>query len=323
MRNALRKRYGLEPKQTHDTLRIETMKYTRVRNHVLGLAADTAERVGRKLILASSRLVLASKRLKILQEALAYQGAEEDIFIVSYPKSGTTWVQMILYQLTSDGSMNIPHIDLVSPHFEETLFLSGQRINDLKSPRRLKSHLPYASIPKGPGRYIYVLRDGRDVAVSYFHQLSRQYQSFESFFEDFVHGKVPYGSWFSHVAKWLCNGAGLRLHIVRFEHLITDLAAGVREIAGFCGICTDEQILERTVRNCTFDSMRRYEPQFSLSTRDHARFADRPRMMDEPLMIRKGQMGAWHEYFTSEMLTKYRDVFRRLPRDTSLADYEL
>ncbi len=39
----------------------------------------------------------------------------DDIFIVTYPRSGTTWMQMILYQLTTDGKMNFPHISKVCP----------------------------------------------------------------------------------------------------------------------------------------------------------------------------------------------------------------
>jgi hypothetical protein len=39
----------------------------------------------------------------------------DDIFIVTYPRSGTTWMQMILYQLTTDGDMTFAHIEQVCP----------------------------------------------------------------------------------------------------------------------------------------------------------------------------------------------------------------
>src|SRR5579872_5891123 len=80
----------------------------------LSLAVRAAERANREVF-------FALKRLKILQVRALYEGFPDDIFIVSYPKSGTTWVQMILYQLMTSGEMNFPHIDCVSPHLEETL----------------------------------------------------------------------------------------------------------------------------------------------------------------------------------------------------------
>ena len=44
--------------------------------------------------------------------------APDDIFVVTYPRSGTTWTQMILYQLTTDGRMDFAHITQVCPWFE-------------------------------------------------------------------------------------------------------------------------------------------------------------------------------------------------------------
>jgi peroxiredoxin len=128
----------------------------------------------------------------------------DDIFIVTYPRSGTTWMQMILYQLTSDGNMEIPHIAEHCPWFERSA-RSAEDLEKRKPPRIFKSHLSFGDIPKGPGRYIYVARDGRDVAVSYYN-LYRNYNgykgTFAEFFEEFMKGKVIYGSWFKHVKGW-------------------------------------------------------------------------------------------------------------------------
>ena len=67
------------------------------------------------------------------------------------------------------------------------------------SPRVFKSHLTYELIPKphdknAEPRYIYVMRNPKDTAVSYFHHkhflpFTEDPASWDSFFEQFIKGK--------------------------------------------------------------------------------------------------------------------------------------
>ena len=86
---------------------------------------------------------------------------------------GTTWVQEIVWQIFHEGQVKS------IPLRERTLFLemvnhpSVPDINTLRSPRILKSHLTYNIIPKSANeankcKYIYVARNPKDVAVSFF-----------------------------------------------------------------------------------------------------------------------------------------------------------
>src|SRR5688572_22781696 len=76
------------------------------------------------------------ERFAFLQYGLDYDGYPDDIFIVTYPKSGTTWLQMIVYQLTTDGAMDFGHIDEVSPFLEVTMMPRGRKISDLRATPR-------------------------------------------------------------------------------------------------------------------------------------------------------------------------------------------
>ena len=40
------------------------------------------------------------------------------LFIASYPKSGTTWLQVIIYNLLTNGNQEFNHISEYSPFFE-------------------------------------------------------------------------------------------------------------------------------------------------------------------------------------------------------------
>src|SRR5262249_44283474 len=131
---------------------------------------------------------------------------QSDIYVASYPRSGTSLVQMLLHQLTTDGGVTFEHISHVMPFLERALRgSSGDQLERLPSPRIFKTHLPYKNVSHWPGRYLYVSRDGRDVLVSYFHMYKTYVNSaaeFSAFFNDFLAGRVQYGSWFQHVANW-------------------------------------------------------------------------------------------------------------------------
>lgn len=188
----------------------------------------------------------------------------DDIFIVTYPRSGTTWMQMLLYQLTTDGTMDMAHIAQHCPWFERSMN-SAQGFENLPSPRIFKTHLSYGKVPKGPGRYIYIVRDGADVAVSYYN-LYRDYNqykgTFEEFFERFMRGKLHYGSWFDHVAGWRKHRHKLNVLFLTYEELSRDLEGCVRRIIAFCDLKVPEERIPAILERCSFAFMKEHESKF-------------------------------------------------------------
>lgn len=256
-------------------------------------------------------------KLSTRRYRLVYEGSPDDLFIVTYPKSGTTWLQMIVYQLTTDGAMEFAHIDEVSPHLEETLVPRGRKISDLPgTPRVVKSHLSYRDIPKGPGRYIYGIRNGLDVAVSYYHQSLKwpawNQRPLDEFFSRFLAGRVPYGSWFEHVAGWLRNEDGLDLLVVSYEELSADLEAGVRRIADFCGIAIDPAAMPRILERCSFAFMREHDARFAIERRT----LPPPKPADTGnAFIRQGKVGGWRQVLDAESASEFQRSCDRWLRD--------
>jgi predicted alpha/beta-fold hydrolase len=215
-----------------------------------------------------------------------------DVFISSYPRSGTTLTQWILYLLAHEERPDPDHLTQVSPWFERSLAigeLNAAELERFPAPRVFKSHLPRHWLPDG-ARYIYVERDVRDVLVSYFHFYCA-YLGFEGslddFYRRFMAGRVQYGSWFDHVAGWRAHAGDPDVLIVRYEDLLNDRKRSIHRIVRFLGWERDERSIDRAVIESSFDAMKRRESVF-----DHATALLLERGVSPESFLRSGTPGA-------------------------------
>jgi hypothetical protein len=239
-----------------------------------------------------------------------------DVFVSSYPRSGTTLTQWILYLLTHEEQPDPAHLTKVSPWFERSLAIGEVTAADLErfpSPRVFKSHLPREWLPDG-ARYIYVERDGLDVLVSYFH-FYQAYLGFKGTMEDFYHrfvdGRLQYGSWFDHVAGWRERASDPNVLIVRYEELLNDRKASIERIVDFLGWERDERSVDRAVIESSFDAMKRRESVF-----DHATALLLERGVSPQSFLRSGQSGRGGDALTEAQV---REVRERSSRGRRLA----
>jgi Sulfotransferase domain len=254
---------------------------------------------------------------------LDFNARPDDVFIVTYPRSGTTWMQMILYQLATDGSMEFDHISQRVPFFER-MFLSGRDPDALASPRIFKSHLPWRGglrrhallgIPKSGGRYIYVVRNPGDVAVSYyhFHRTHLAYAgTFERFLAEFIAGKVLMGSWFCHVAEWRTHADSANVLFLKYEDLTHDLERCIRRIAAFCGFDVSAEQWPRIIERCSFAFMKQHEAQF-----DHLTETLIERGQKLHAFLRTGRAGEASASLTAEQA----DAFKRQAQRWQISEY--
>ena len=92
---------------------------------------------------------------------------EGDTIIDTYPKSGTTLTQYLLYLLLHGDIPKGLHLSQVVPWFDADTFDSA----DIPKENRIfKSHLSWKDMFKLPHlKYIYIARNIKDVCVSMFH----------------------------------------------------------------------------------------------------------------------------------------------------------
>jgi len=250
--------------------------------------------------------------------------SDDDILVSTYSKSGTTWMQMILYQLTTDGNMDFDHLFDISPWvYYSALRQVPPAITP--QPRILKSHDSYARFAQGRrGRFIFVVRDGRDVCLSLFHHrrnFKRYDGSFEQHFDDFLNG-TEY-NWFDHLRPWLENTSHLPITYVRFEDLKHNFAATVRNVAEACGIAVADTTIARAQERCSFDYMKRHEARFAPRNDHFSGKTDVPYLVRNPTeFIRHGKVGEGIAALTEGQLDAYRERFdRSLTGFPLVADY--
>ncbi len=190
----------------------------------------------------------------------------DDVFLVSYPKSGNTWTRFLLANLLHpEQSVNFANLRRLIPDFD-----GGGTKRDfdrLPRPRIIKSHGCFD--PRYP-RVIYIVRDPRDVAVSqyHYHRKRRKIEDdlpIERFLARFLTGENwDNASWGQNVLTWVgIRDGDPRFLLLRYEDMIADTSRELRKVTAFLGLdVTDEQIA-RAVERSSAGKMRKMEQEQS------------------------------------------------------------
>ena len=245
------------------------------------------------------------------------------IFVASYPKSGTTWMQWIALNLLSNNPSLITldssfHISKFSPFYEidphweddgQFSSLFSENHESLGS-KLFNTHLPFKNMPLGRrAKYIYVVRNGKDVCTSFFYHLTNQTDNgglecnFPEFLTNWCDGEIYYGNWLEHVKEWVLASQeqSNNILIVRYEDLKSNLIDSLLKIAKHIqSTKTEEEIMELA-------------PKFSFSfMKEHMNCFQPISVSWKPGFdfIRKGEVGDHVNLFGPEENTIYSDMFR-------------
>ncbi|XP_056585647.1 uncharacterized protein LOC130407035 isoform X1 [Triplophysa dalaica] len=175
-----------------------------------------------------------------------FQARPDDILIATYPKAGTTWVSYIL-DLLYFGK-DAPERQTSQPIYMRVPFLEScfqimpsgtDKADNLKtSPRLIKTHLPVQFVPKSfweqNSRVVYVARNAKDNAVSYFHfdrmnMVQPEPGDWNSFLGKFMEGKRISGStlpWFKSYLSDRSFRVSWRGSLSTAHHMINGVPQG-------------------------------------------------------------------------------------------------
>ncbi|XP_076435762.1 sulfotransferase 1C4-like [Babylonia areolata] len=246
----------------------------------------------------------------VMDDVKNFAVREDDVFIVTYPKAGTTWLQEILWLMMHDGNFAeaaLTPVYLRSPFVEFKDDVLGEDGLDLArnmdSPRVLKTHLQHRFMPSEVDhkdcKMVVFFRNPKDVCTSYYHfyrcssSFGQFMGSWAEFLSMFLAGHVDHGSWFDFTASWWEQRHREQVLILYYEDLKENPLTELRRLARFVGKShLSDNLLSRIAQHCTFSKMKTnpmtnhldvYSIDSSIS----------------PLM-RKGEVGDWRNHFTVE-----------------------
>jgi aryl sulfotransferase len=208
---------------------------------------------------------------------------DDDIVISTYAKSGTTWMQQIVSQILFDGQEGLPTADM-SPWLDMRVPPKEMKLQDVEKQthrRFFKTHLPVDAIVFSPkAKYLYIGRDGRDVAWSFYNHHTNASELYYQAVND-TPGRVgppferpkgdvveyfrtwleknghPYWPFWENVKTWWEIRTLPNVLFVHYTNLKNDMPGEMRKIAAFLDVPINEDKWPAIVEHCTFDYMKK------------------------------------------------------------------
>lgn len=261
--------------------------------------------------------MLASFNAKREQECISknpfrdYVPGAQDVFVMTYAKSGTNWMMQIVHQLIHHGKGEFDHIHsivpwpdakLMSPMLRDYAIPLEQATEWQTAPepkRVIKTHFNWELLPYSEqARYIAVIRDPKDVFVSaYFFMrdsgMGPAMPTVDTMYRLFMADKFLLGgSWAANAAGYWAQRCKPNVLVVSFASMKRDLEGTVRRVASFLDIRIADEIIRAVCEKASFQYMKRIDHKFGTGKIIPWRAAS--------TMMRKGQQGGSGELLTIE-----------------------
>ncbi|KAH6762956.1 hypothetical protein C2S52_020389 [Perilla frutescens var. hirtella] len=253
-----------------------------------------------------------------------FQAQDSDVFLVTTPKSGTTWLKAIMFAVMNRKQYPIiinnhpllthnPH-DLV-PFLEIKLYAYNQipDVTAFPSPRLFSTHMPYVSLPESlksssQCKLIYLCRNPKDTFVSLWHFTNKLRlpemgtNAIGEVFDRFCNGISLYGPFWDHVLEYwkLSVEHPERALFLKFEDMKAQPHLHLRRVAEFlnCPFTADEEeygLVDKILKLCSFDNLSalKVNKTGALSSGE-----------ETSAFFRRGEVGDWNNYLSAEMVRK-------------------
>lgn len=221
-----------------------------------------------------------------------------DIFIVAHPKSGNTWLAYLLaivQQREAGGQVTLANVGQFVPLIHGADY-EVRGFGEMADPRLFRNEWPL--FPDHYPTTIYLLRDPRDVLVSYFHHYQVTQGDSSTSLDEFVRlyldtGCIPQFEpllvrWDKQVLEWIARAQCQRVLFVKYEDMVVDRRAVLEKVIAFCGVQASPQDLEIAVTRGALEAMRDVERQHGAESYPGV-------MAARGAFVRRGRPGGWRD----------------------------
>lgn len=203
-----------------------------------------------------------------------YEIRPEDVFVLGYPKSGTTWTQEMVWLLNNNCDFNkakkvsqmfrFPLLEVLAilPSQQNSAALFDE-LNRLPSPRHFKSHLPISMLPEQlwtvKPKIVHITRNPKDAAISLYHHYKHLHGYLgtkDEFLNLYLEGNVFYGPFTTTINEFMMLKDEPYIHFISYEAMRHDLRAIIRSTAKFLEKNIDDTQVEQLFNHLQVESMR-------------------------------------------------------------------
>jgi aryl sulfotransferase len=246
------------------------------------------------------------------------------VWLASYPKSGNTWLRVLLTNYLKDASEPADINTLLGGpiagarrHFDDWVGVEGSALDpnvvdrlrpevyrclarDADETLFMKVHDAWARVDTGEPMFpadvtlgvVYIIRNPLDLAASCAHHWGTSIMAAVETLCDGRDGspteyqlRQRLGSWSQHVGSWL-DDSGAPLHVVRYEDLSIDPCGFFGGVVKFCGLGYDEDLVKKAVAFSSFGELQRQEASAGFGERSTAA---------PGRFFRRGETGSWRD----------------------------
>ncbi|EFN66998.1 Sulfotransferase 1C4 [Camponotus floridanus] len=290
---------------------------------------------------------------KFIKEGIGFynfKAKPDDTWVLSYPRSGTTLTQELVYLLANNldfhtagkkllherfpflefSMFNHPEVTRELLEINKGDFLKEQLCREIAkpgyemvaaipSPRFIKSHFPFSMLPgllDVDCKVVYVARNPKDVAVSWYYwnktvKTQGYIGDFSTFWNYFENDRTPWSPYFAHLKEAWNMKDHPNVLFLFYEEMIHDFPKAIKKVAKFLGKTYNDEEINKVADYLKIENFRN-------NTMVNGSDFKACGIIDEGNFVRKGGINGWKDLFTPELNKRADKWIEKNLRDTDL-----